>query len=459
MDIRNKKIIIVGLGKSGLSASKVLTSMGCEISIKDDRTFEELGKEGRKFIEDEKPTTFLGREGVVAEAYDIVVVSPGVALDNPTVFNQNAKGSKVIGELELAYKIGKGSFIGITGTNGKTTTTSLVGEIFKKSKRDTRIVGNIGKPVVEEALRSNEETWFVTEVSSFQLETVESFKPKVAAILNLTPDHLDRHNTMENYGLIKARIAKMQDEADFLILNLDDNELKKINYNSKTKKVYFTKNNKVSLGTFIKDNSIYLMDEKGKERKVIEVEKLPLPGTHNLENTLAAVAICYFSGISIDVIKKGILSFQGVEHRVEIFLEEKGVKYVNDSKGTNSDATIKALEALGNNIHLLAGGYDKGGDYEEMLTYGKNRIKGIYLIGETKNKIFSQAKLLGYEEVHLFESLNECVEKAIKNAKEGDSVLLSPACASWDMYPNYEVRGREFKELVIENVKRRANES
>ncbi len=454
MDIKSGKILIVGLGKSGISAGKVLENLGCSIAIKDDRVLEELSKEAKDFINAVKPVLYLGKEFKVDESYDLIIVSPGIAMDSPIVVEQKGKGGKIIGELELAYVIGRGTFFGITGTNGKTTTTSLVGRIFDESKRDTRIVGNIGNPVAEEALSSNEDTYFITEVSSFQLETICDFRPKVAAILNLTPDHLDRHKTMECYGSTKARIAENQRETDYLVLNLDDKELERISYNSKSKKIYFTKNSQVSVGSCVKDNCIFIVNEKKEEIKVIEIEKLPLPGTHNLENTLAAVAICYFGGIGIETIKKGILSFNGVEHRVEIFAEKNRIRYVNDSKGTNSDATIKAIEAMGNNIHLLAGGYDKGGDYKEMLSFGEGRIKALYLIGETKDKIKGQAEDLGYEEIHLFQSLEDSVKKAIDNAKPGDVVLLSPACASWDMYPNYEVRGREFKGLVRENLKR-----
>ena len=445
----DKKILIVGVGKSGLAVLKYLIAKNANVSIADDREYENLSEEIQKVVRENNLKVYCGKNIEINETFEIVIVSPGVSLEKNIVLTQQGKGAEVIGELELAYRAAKGNFVAITGTNGKTTTTSLVGEIFKVAQKDTRIVGNIGAPVIDEASNSSDDTWFVTEASSFQLESVVQFCPRVSAILNITPDHLDRHKTMDSYTSAKLKIGHAQLASDYEIVNKDDVILRAINTYSHAKKAYFTKDNDVSLGTFVRDDAIFVKDDNGKEIHVIDIKEIPLPGTHNLENALAATAICFFSGISKEDIRKGIISFKGVEHRVEIFKEFDGIRFINDSKGTNPDATIKAIEAMKENIVLFAGGYDKNADYKEMLEFGKGKIKALYLIGQTKEKIKDQAIELGYEEIYTFENLAQCVKQAVALAVPGDNLLLSPACASWGMYNNYEERGREFKEEVI----------
>ncbi len=449
----SKNILIVGMGKSGFSSAKAMKKEGANVFAYDDREYSCFNEEQKEFIDRNDIECFFGKNKEITRVFDFVIISPGVPIDNIDVVFQIENGAKILGELELAYSIAKGEFIAITGTNGKTTTTSLVGLIFNLDEKDTRVVGNIGDPVIDEACNSNEKTYFVTEVSSFQLESTENFKPKVSAILNITPDHLDRHKTMENYGTIKAKISANQDEKDFVIINQDDPALENIITNEKVNKVFFTKEAETSVGVFVREQNIYVKNLLGKVEKIIPIDEIPLPGTHNLENVLAACAICYFAGIDINKIKEGITNFMGVEHRVEVFFESNGIKFVNDSKGTNPDATIKALEAMKNNIILIAGGYDKGADFKELLTYGKDKIKAMYLIGETKSKIKKQANDLGYLEVYECDTLEECVKHALECASKGDKVLLSPACASWGMYTNYEERGKKFKEEVVRNYK------
>ncbi len=452
MNFENKRILVVGLGKSGTSAVEALYTKGARVYVLDDRDGKELTEDTIKLVEEKVEKSYLGGDTLPGETFDYVVVSPGVALEKKVITEQKEKGAVIMGELELAYQMCSGKFLGITGTNGKTTTTTLVGEIFGKTDLNYKVVGNIGLPVVTEVIKGDENTWYVTEISSFQLESIIDFKPKVSAVLNLTPDHIDRHKTFENYGEAKSRITENQSEEDFFIRNLDDEECKVLGCNSKANLVYFSKTEgKGLIGAFVKDQKVIIRTLDREEIPIIDISEIPLPGTHNLENVLAAVALCYFSGIDRSYIREGIVSFAGVEHRVEVFAEKNGIKFINDSKGTNPDATIKAVEAMNDNIILVAGGYDKDADFSELLEFSKGKVKTLLLLGQTKEKIAIKAVELGYEDIYLLEDLEECVEKSKELAGAGDKILLSPACASWGMYPNYEVRGKHFKELVSKN--------
>ncbi|MGL4483796.1 MAG: UDP-N-acetylmuramoyl-L-alanine--D-glutamate ligase, partial [Anaerovoracaceae bacterium] len=356
-------------------------------------------------------------------------------------------GILVIGELELAYSVAKGTFIGITGTNGKTTTTTLVGEIFKQAGKETYVGGNIGNPVAEIALSASESSYFITEVSSFQLETIKKFRAKVATILNLTPDHMDRHKTMENYALTKAKIFKNQKANDYLIMNYDDMESYKLVDNAKSIIVPFSRKEKLDFGVFV-DNEEIVIKTKTVTQRIIEVSDIQIPGNHNLENALAAVAVSYFAGIETEYIREALRNFKGVEHRMELCAEVKGVRFINDSKGTNVEATVKAIEAINGKLILIAGGYDKGSEYKDLVKAFGNKVKGVALLGVTADKIEKTCASYQFTDTQKCPDMESCVNYAVEIAKAGDTVLLSPACASWGMYNNYEERGNHFKEIV-----------
>jgi UDP-N-acetylmuramoylalanine--D-glutamate ligase len=382
--------------------------------------------------------------------FDLLVVSPGVSPDLPFISEAKELGVKIIGELELAYQFSKGKFIAITGTNGKTTTTTLIGEIFKHSGRNTQVVGNIGIPVIEKAIDSNDDSWFITETSSFQLETIEEFHPFVSVLLNITPDHMDRHKTMEGYGAAKARIFENQTERDFFVVNYDDEFAYSYSKLAKAKKVPFSRKVELDFGCYVLDGSIVIKDDNGVIKYVTKVADIKIPGLHNLENALAAVATAYFSGIEIEIIDESLRAFEGVSHRLEFVREYENVRYVNDSKGTNPDASIKAIEAIDGGIILIAGGYDKGSTYEAFIGSFNGKVKKLILLGKTAPKIKETAESMGFVNIEMAANMKECVLLAYKFAERGDTVLLSPACASWDMYKCFEERGEDFKSFVNE---------
>lgn len=377
----------------------------------------------------------------------MVVVSPGVPLDLPFIKKVIEENKELIGEVELAYELAnKPYFVGITGTNGKTTTTSLTGEIFEKAGKETYVVGNIGNPVIDAVQAANEGASFVTELSSFQLESIKDFKPSVSAVLNITEDHMNRHHTMENYIDAKARVFMNQDKNDFCVLNYDDELTRALAEKCNANVVFFSRLEKLEKGIYVENGDIIIdIDEKINLMKVCE---LSLPGGHNLENCMAAAAMAYVSGIDIEVIREVLKTFKAVEHRLEFVKEVEGVKYVNDSKGTNPDSTIKAVQAYENPIILIAGGYDKGSTYDELLEIAKKNVKTLVLLGQTADKIEEAARRIGFTDIHRVEDMKEAVKTCHDIAKEGDIVLLSPACASWGMYKNFEVRGKDFKDNV-----------
>ncbi len=400
-----KKVLIIGSGKSGKAAEKLLAGKA-DTFVWDD-----------KMSQEQKP---------LVDDFDEVLLSPGVPLSNPMAVLAKKLNKKITGELELAYENCKGSFVAITGTNGKTTTTALVGEIFKAAGLDTRIVGNIGNPVSEEVASAKESTMMITEVSSFQLETVSEFHAHISAILNIAPDHLDRHKTFENYVDIKSRIALNQNENDFFVYNLDDENCVKI------------------------ANSLNGPKLVGFSSKTDSIKNIQIPGEHNIQNALAAKAIARCAGIPDEIIDKTISEFKGVEHRMEFVRELNGVRYINDSKGTNPDSTIKAIEATNAGIILIAGGYEKNLDFTELISKFDNKVEYILTLGATGPRFAEKAIELGFNRKNIFacKNMSDCVNTAVKLAKPGYTVLMSPACASWDMYKNFEERGKDFKELV-----------
>lgn len=445
--IKDQHILVVGLGRSGIPTVNTLLELGAKVTVNDKKSkdackdlLKELDINNINFILGEHPSDLTG--------FDLMVLSPGVPTDLPFIQKAIELNITIIGELELAYQLCNGTFIAITGTNGKTTTTALVGEIFKNAEKETYVVGNIGVAAISKAKEASKDAIMVTEVSSFQLESIIDFRPKISAILNLTPDHLNRHKTMENYIGAKANIFKNQDDKDILILNADDEKTYNLKEFAKSYIVPFSRKKTLEKGAYILDNKIVVKEEHKDYEVICSVEDLKIPGNHNLENALAAVAISYWAGVDKDVIKDTLKKFMGVEHRIEFVDEIKGVRYINDSKGTNPDAAIKAVEAMKTPIVLIAGGMDKGSDFEEFIHAFNGKVRHMVLIGETAQKIKDTCEANGFFSYSIVKNMEEAIEICSNIAKEGDNVLLSPACASWDMYPSFEVRGRHFKECV-----------
>lgn len=447
--MENKKVLVVGMGKSGIAAAQALFRLGAKVSVQDSKKDSEMEPQLAAFFRSKAERCYFGEQPDCLDDIDMIVLSPGVSPELGFIQEAIAKGVEVIGELEIAYRVGRGNYVAITGTNGKTTTTTLVGEIFNNAKKKTYVVGNIGVAVISMALTAEADSWLVTETSSFQLETTKYFKPRVSAILNLTPDHMNRHHTMENYGAAKAKIYQNQDENDYFIVNYDDPGAYALRENCKSAKIVpFSRKVELEYGAFVKDNKIVIIDDNKDLIEFCSVDELNIPGDHNLENALAAAAISYFAGIEPQVITETLRTFQGVEHRLEYCGEIDGVRFVNDSKGTNPDASIKAIEAMQGGIILIAGGYDKGSDFTEFIQSFKGRVKHMVLLGKTAPIIKEQAEAVGFNRITMAKDMDECVSIAFKLAIPGDTVLLSPACASWDMYTCFEERGEHFKACI-----------
>lgn len=445
--LKNKSVLVVGMGKSGRAAVEVLCSLGANVTAQDSNTAEKMDVAFIDYLKDKNVKMFFGETPEDMSAYDVFVLSPGVPTDLPFIAEARSAGAEIIGELELAYRIADAKYAAITGTNGKTTTTTLVGEIFTASGRKTSVVGNIGNPVVTEAMNADADSWMVAEVSSFQLETTFEFRPEVSAILNLTPDHLNRHKTMEAYGAAKARIFANQTEDQFLVINYDDKLCYSLAENCKARLVPFSRKELLEYGAYLDDNKLMINDGKN----IIEVcraDELRIIGEHNIENVLAAAAICYWAGIDMKTITDTILAFPGVEHRIEFCGSVNGVKYYNDSKGTNVDASVIAIKALKKNIILIAGGDGKAQDFTDLAAHLNGSVKAMVLLGRDAPIIEEAARTAGFTAIYNEADMESVVRKCYELAEEGDNVLLSPACASWDMYKSYEVRGRHFKDCV-----------
>lgn len=447
-EIEGKNILVVGMGKSGKAAAQVLNSMGAVVAIQDNKTEDDIDPQLLMFLKNNGIKCYLGNKPDDMTGFDMIVLSPGVSPNLPFIKEAEQAGAEITGELEIAYRVGKGKYIAITGTNGKTTTTTLVGDIYKSAVDSSFVVGNIGVAVISKAMEAKDNTWLITEASSFQLETIKTFRPEVSAILNLTPDHLDRHGSMENYGQAKAKVFMNQTEDQYCVLNYDDKVCYALGENAKAKIVPFSRLEELEFGAFVKDGKIVIRNENGDLVEFCGVDELKIPGSHNLENALAACAIAYFGGIEPTIIAKVLREFSGVEHRIELCDEIDGVRFINDSKGTNPDAAIKAIEAMKENIILIAGGYDKGSTYEEFVAAFPGRVKELVLLGVTAPKIKETAEAAGFTNITMCKDMDECVRQSYKLAKPGDVVLLSPACASWDMYSSYEQRGKDFKACV-----------
>ena len=445
--MNNQKVLVFGSGISGIGATRLLEQVGREVILYDGNASLDAEKIKKQIGEQTKTEVILGDlQEDVMKTLDLVVMSPGVPTDLPIVNKMRDMGIPIWGEIELAFTYGKGDVLAITGTNGKTTTTALLGEIMKNYKKSVYVVGNIGNPYTEVALDMSEESVAVAEVSSFQLETIHEFRPCVSAILNITPDHLNRHHTMEAYIEAKEDVAKNQTKDDTCVLNYEDEVLRKFGENVNAEVLYFSSQRKLDKGIYLENGNIVYKDEE--ETVVCHVEELQLLGTHNYENVMAATAMAIAYGVPMDVIRKTIKAFAGVAHRIEFVCEKHGVAYYNDSKGTNPDAAIKAVEAMNRKTLLIGGGYDKDSEYEEWIQSFDGKVKHLVLLGQTREKIAETAKKLGFENIIMVDSLEEAVATCAKLAEPGEAVLLSPACASWGMFKNYEERGDKFKEFV-----------
>ncbi|MCR5586939.1 MAG: UDP-N-acetylmuramoyl-L-alanine--D-glutamate ligase [Lachnospiraceae bacterium] len=456
---KEKSFLVIGMGISGQAAVKLLMNKEAKkISILEgnvNAVEEDIRKKLPEGFDGKIIIGSLPEEEISELGIDIAVLSPGVPLDSPDVLKLKDKNVKLWGELELGYKTGAGKLFGITGTNGKTTTTSLVGEILKLNAKtvgnDVFVVGNIGLPYTNYTTEMKEDSITVAEVSSFQLETIEDFKPDVSAVLNITPDHLNRHHTMENYIDAKMSIAKNQGSDGFIVLNYEDEVLREKAKTLKCNVVWFSSKRELKSGFYMRGEDIlFKRGENEAEEKLCTIHDMKLLGAHNYENVMAAAAICLYGGIPLDTIREGIREFNAVEHRIEYVDEVKGVKYYNDSKGTNPDAAIKAVEAMVRPTVLIGGGYDKASEYDEWILSFKDTVKYLVLIGATRDKIAECAKKHGFQNVIMAESLEEAVKISADKAEDGWAVLLSPACASWDMFKSYEERGKLFKQYVKE---------
>ena len=448
MDLTGKKVLVVGSGISGVAATELLHKKGIETILFDgnkDLDISALREKNPVFRDVE---ILLGElKETDMDRVDLTVLSPGVPTDLPMVNALRDRGIPIWGEIELAYHFAKGRIVAITGTNGKTTTTALTGEIMANYYRDFKVVGNIGIPYTSVAADTTEDTVTVAEISSFQLETTHEFHPTVSAILNITPDHLNRHHTMDCYIKAKEDITKMQDASDTCVLNYEDDVLRAFGEKLQTKVLFFSSKRELERGLYLKGEEIFFAD--GKETKlVINVNELNILGTHNYENVMAACGMALSMEIPLDKIVEVLKRFQAVEHRIEYVTEKHGVRFYNDSKGTNPDAAIKGICAMNRPTFLIGGGYDKESTYDEWIESFGGKVKKLVLIGQTREKIAACAREHGFMDIVLCDSLEEAIDVCYENAVEGDAVLLSPACASWGMFKNYEERGRIFKEYV-----------
>ena len=460
MDLKNKKVMAVGLAKSGISAAKLCRQYGAIVTVYDGKKEEALTDQLMQ-LKDEDYIFVLGREPREEELadQDYLVLSPGVPTDLPFILRAKELGVTIWGEVELGFHFCKSPLIGITGTNGKTTTTTLVSEIMKAYKSASLVAGNIGTPFTEVAQQSSEEGFVTIELSSFQLETTDTFHPHVAAILNFTPDHLDRHKTFENYVAAKCRVYENQTAEDYCIFNYDDElcrrQGQKLKERENAPQVVFFSHDEVTAGGLWTEGDRIMMDVDGEPVCMAEISKMKIFGPHNEENAMAAIACAAKAGVPAEIIREQLYAFRGVEHRIEDVGTVNGVNYYNDSKATNPDAAIKGLLAMRGQTVLIGGGYDKGTPYDDWCKLFSGRVRRLILLGQTKQDIYDCAIKYGYsaDYIYMAETFEEAVSVAAQSAQEGDSVLLSPACASWGMFKSYEQRGDIFRSLVQNMMK------
>jgi UDP-N-acetylmuramoylalanine--D-glutamate ligase len=446
MELNGKRVLVVGLGRSGVASALFLQSRGARVTVSDAKSEDQL-REQIPTLLDAGIAVETGAHGErTFRNQDLIVVSPGVPVDAEPLVQARALGQTVIGEIELASQFLSGPIVAITGSNGKTTTTTLVGEIIAASGFKILVGGNIGTAAISLAEKATPETAIVLEVSSFQLETIRTFRPKVAVVLNVTPDHLDRHRTFAAYVDAKARIFENQQGDDFAVLNADDPSCVDLAKRTRAQVFWFSREREVESGAFVRDGQV-LFRRNGSAQTVLAVSEIPLKGSHNLENVLAAVCAGALMGCAPETIRSAIVNFKAVEHRLEYVATIGGVEYYNDSKATNVDATMKALQSFPANIHLILGGKDKGSDYTMLNKLLRERVKSVYSIGAAAEKIQSHIK--GTTQIVSSGTIEAAVKQASAAARPGDVVLLAPACASFDQFQSYEERGRVFKQLVM----------
>jgi len=450
MNLEGKKVLVFGSGISGIGAADLLEKVHAIPIIYDGNEQRSKTEILNKLKNKKNTSVILGNlPEEVLDTLDLVVLSPGVPTDLAIVDKFKEKSILIWGEVELAYRMGKGRVFAITGTNGKTTTTALTGKIMEDYYKSVYVVGNIGTSYTSVALEMNDETVTVAEVSSFQLETIDAFSPDVSAILNISEDHLNRHHTMKEYIRVKELITKNQTAGDVTVLNYEDEVLRKFGRQVHTKAVYFSSQRRLSKGVYLDGNDIILKD-KEEEILVTVTANLKIPGQHNYENVMAAVAIAYYAGVPLESIRKSVENFKAVEHRIEYVTEKRGVVYYNDSKGTNPDAAIKGIQAMSRPTLLIGGGYDKQSEYGDWIRAFDGKVRYLVLIGQTREKIEKEAHRNGFVNTILAKTLQEAVTICAERANPGDAVLLSPACASWGQFDNYEQRGNLFKKYVFE---------
>lgn len=446
-----QRVLVVGLARSGTAAAKLLTMAGAVVRLHDRQApsqlpevAQELIASGMAFSQDEDPRILL-------DSIDAIIISPGVPIDSPLVLAAKERGIQVLGEMELGARFAAGPIYAITGTNGKTTTVTLLGEMLRQAGLVSHVTGNVGYPLTAAVVQAGPDDPLVTEVSSFQLESMQLFHPNIAAVLNVTPDHLNRHGTMANYANLKRHIADNQTVHDFLVLNLDDKTVHDMGSGAVSKVYWFSRTQAVSFGTCIEEGQLVFCDAGGK-KTICRLEDVSIPGAHNLENALAASCMAMLANVPPAVIRHTLRSFSGVEHRLEFVLEASGVRYINDSKGTNPDATMWAIRAMSAPFVLLAGGFDKQVSFDDLARCAAEHsfTRAIVLYGQTAGSLASAFLHAGLENVHQVDSLSNALALAIRIAEPGFAVLLSPACSSFDQFSSYEERGRIFKQLVMQ---------
>lgn len=449
MNFEGKKVLVCGMARSGVSAAQCLYELGARVTISDSKAEEKLA-EALQPLEGMDIRRCLGDQAQPAdlESYDLAVTSPGIPLQAPILRAVQAAGVPLIGELELGAQVSRAPLYAVTGTNGKTTTTTLIGEIFRNLGKTTYVVGNIGYPFTACALRCGEEDVAVAEVSSFQLETISTFHPHIAVMCNITEDHLNRHGTMEEYIRVKERIFENMGQGDYAVLNLDDPIVRGMAERIPCAPAFFSRRQEVETGAYLEGEEV-VFSLNGHKKRVLRADEIRIPGEHNLENALAATALAMLAGVPAPVVRHTLKTFPGVEHRIETVRTVEGVTYINDSKGTNVDASIRAVRAMKAPTVLLAGGYDKHTDFlplaREILA---SKIHTVVVLGDTAEQIERALRAVGFESILHAKTFEEAVLLARSCAREGENVLLSPACASFDMFQDYEERGRVFKEIV-----------
>lgn len=447
MDLQGKKVLVLGAGISGISVAGVLRQKGAMVTLNDAKSEQALNKDFSCLINSGVNLALGYQDETLLDGIDLVVVSPGISIFIPLIKSAKSRGISVVSEIEVAYQLCKAPILAITGTNGKTTTTTLIGEMMKTTNNEVVVGGNIGLALSQEVEGVSESGVVVAEISSFQLEGIREFRPHIAAVLNISPDHLDRHHSMETYIETKERIFYNQTEEDYLILNYDDSAVRKMAGKAKGKVFFFSRVEPIADGIFVRNGEIVIRLE-GEIHTVCPLSLIQIPGTHNIENVLAACAVAFLAGVSLKNIASVVGTFSGVEHRIEPVKEVNGVMYYNDSKATNPESSVKALEAFPGHMILIAGGRDKNTDLSVFMNLILEKVEHLILLGEAQKRFYDSAVAAGFKNIHAVNSMSEAVTLAHQIAQPSQVVLLSPACSSYDMFKNYEERGRIFKELV-----------